>query len=837
MDEAGRVGARSGLSTIARLGLTLALLAALLSCLAARAAAEAPTYDLQGNWATGYENGEGVRETANGSYAITSMNMSSGAFSGTATVEGTGFQLEGTESGAVARFTLTEGSYVAYDTLHLTEQSGVVGGSGVFASGGYSEEGSPFWAELVGDKRPSSAKVVCNYETATSNFDCAGIVGDASGEEPADTPTGSIGFTATSGSFPDGASCQLVATPDSDGVAECSVVYQPPAGGIPTGTPAPVTVIFPGDSNLAPSEAGDKALSKTPNAGETAEEEALRHAAEKLEAEFEKAAAEGWHEYWPTGAVCRAKSAANSQTTGLLAGEGAAASSSAWAAVSALPIEPLAGQHPSAKHTETGPLDLAAATRRALKILRPGKQPTASTLAVIAQRKPLKKGSKLGELRAIPGPEGAPTPIHERAWLFWESTELGGRFPHASALVAVGARSGRVLYARAMEGIPTVNGHIPAFVGTPLKGRFVYSRSTRIHISKVALRRVEAAQTTVGKLLHHKAKARKPKKKAHRGAHKSDASASADPEAPATPSPPADATPSDPPAVNKYPHSRVFVMGGGTALLQGETFPQEVEAIQKVFQAHGVESADVSNMPLTATPTPQLSPGVFDGAASLGSTVRYIHEEEGINSLTIYATGHGSLSMSPTGKLLDAGILVGNDTGGSQLLRASTIAAIAKANPDVHINLIIDGCHSGAFIDLLAGIPNVGTITTAAAANEISYSPGTVEVYDPTHIPSQQDIRFNPGVQPKPGQLIFNSVDTPEGAISPFTTGEVQALNAVFKAVGDTGGSLDEIVQRAGAVEPQYDAAAQLGETHPSEATHTIPGCGEGNEESDAKGA
>ena len=102
--------------------------------------------------------------------------------------------------------------------------------------------------------RAAAIQVLCNYEVAPADFTCTASVGDASGVTPAQIPTGDVTFTAPSGAFSPMATCALVATPGSPDVASCSVTYIP-ATKIPTGTPAPVTGSYAGDSTFAPSAA------------------------------------------------------------------------------------------------------------------------------------------------------------------------------------------------------------------------------------------------------------------------------------------------------------------------------------------------------------------------------------------------------------------------------------------------------------------------------------------------------------------------------------------------------------------------------------------------------
>lgn len=252
---------------VALSGAVTAVFAALsLAGAVSSAAAEAPSYNMTGSWSNGYLNPKGEREPSNGSYTITSMNMATGALSGTAEVSGVGFAVEGVESGSVAHFTLKEGGYTAYDTLHLSIlPDGHLGGNGTFNSSEYSESGSGFWAEqnaAFGEepgrkakeeaakkeeaeraaKRPTATSVVCDYEFATSENTCVVSVGDAGAGTPV-AATGTVTFTTTSGGFYSGVTCTLAPTPGSPSVASCPLVYQTANSGLPE-----ITATYGGDA-------------------------------------------------------------------------------------------------------------------------------------------------------------------------------------------------------------------------------------------------------------------------------------------------------------------------------------------------------------------------------------------------------------------------------------------------------------------------------------------------------------------------------------------------------------------------------------------------------------
>jgi hypothetical protein len=257
----GRLGAHRHRSRMA-LG---AAVAGLLACLvlASVASAAAPTYDLQGTWASGPLVG-GVRQPANGTQTVTQMNMTTGEFSGTSVVDGINFALTGTESGSAVTFSQTEGGYASHDVIPSLSilSDGNIGGNGSFEAG-------EFWMEVTSSstsegpakekqakeeaekkakeeaeksaKRPTATTVTCNYEFATSENTCVAAVGDAGAGTPV-TPTGTVTFTTTSGAF-SGASCSLAPTSGSPSVGSCTLVYQTANSSLPE-----ITASYSGDA-------------------------------------------------------------------------------------------------------------------------------------------------------------------------------------------------------------------------------------------------------------------------------------------------------------------------------------------------------------------------------------------------------------------------------------------------------------------------------------------------------------------------------------------------------------------------------------------------------------
>jgi len=253
---------------LSALPLTLLCVFAAIACIGPGiASAAAPTCNLSGHWITGYRSASNGPQ--NGTWDITSMNMSTGAFSGTAVVEGISFALVGSESGAVAKQTLSEGGYEAHDeyTLSILANGHLGTNNGTFEAGG-------FWSELTGpapcspegeaakkakeeaekEKRATGTSIICNYEFATSENTCVASVGDG-GTPPSIAPTGTVTFTTTSGGFSSGASCSIAPEPSAPSVSTCSLVYFTMNSGLPS-----ITATYGGDAHHAPSSGNTQFL-------------------------------------------------------------------------------------------------------------------------------------------------------------------------------------------------------------------------------------------------------------------------------------------------------------------------------------------------------------------------------------------------------------------------------------------------------------------------------------------------------------------------------------------------------------------------------------------------
>jgi hypothetical protein len=236
---------------------------AVIAVLALAVPAAAAELNVTGTWQVSYhcESGSCAGREESGGTTLSEAAGSS-AVSGTWNVAGGG-------GGGSVNGTLT-GSTL---TLQATSANGysakgveTISADGLSWNGSYEDSSNtkgtltasrpslPVFETTPGARRPSATQVLCNYEVAPANFTCTAQVGDASAASPAKIPTGTVAFTAPSGSFLPAPSCTLVATPGSPNVASCSVTYATTAK-IPVGTPAPVTGSYSGDSVFAASAA------------------------------------------------------------------------------------------------------------------------------------------------------------------------------------------------------------------------------------------------------------------------------------------------------------------------------------------------------------------------------------------------------------------------------------------------------------------------------------------------------------------------------------------------------------------------------------------------------
>jgi hypothetical protein len=179
----------------------------------------------------------------NGGTNITQMDMSSGAFSGSAIVSGEEFEVQGTESGNEAISTLTyiaEPSYVSTNTdFYEILPDGNVGGPGSFHDTNGTEES--YTGELGEPDATAASSTTVSCPSAGSSYTCTATVTGAGG-----TPSGNVTFTASSGSFTGEAACALAS-------GSCSVTYAAPAASA-SSTAVTVKAVYSADATFKVSQ-------------------------------------------------------------------------------------------------------------------------------------------------------------------------------------------------------------------------------------------------------------------------------------------------------------------------------------------------------------------------------------------------------------------------------------------------------------------------------------------------------------------------------------------------------------------------------------------------------
>jgi hypothetical protein len=214
-----------------------------ISLVVAPAAHASTTHDLRGTWNCCGAGGAGEQD-----WTITSMGTSSGHFSGRGAGGGYHFPVSGTASGNSV--TLTTGPYDELPSYTATF-TGTISGDSSTMSGSWSSNGgqSGTWTATRSGKHPTATDVSCNRGPFSfSDSQCTASVDNTDGV--ADTPTGTVTWTADTGSFRSG-TCTL--SPVAGDSASCSVTYLAPPEGTPAGVPLPVTASYAGDSKNRPS--------------------------------------------------------------------------------------------------------------------------------------------------------------------------------------------------------------------------------------------------------------------------------------------------------------------------------------------------------------------------------------------------------------------------------------------------------------------------------------------------------------------------------------------------------------------------------------------------------
>jgi hypothetical protein len=240
--------------------LVAAMVLAGLSGFAGTALAASPhVTGITGTWSCCGSGGAGTQ-------TWTISESASGSLSGSASSSGGTFaSISGSVSGDSVRIVTT---YNSFDPGYVATFTGTVSADGTTMSGDWesNQSQSGTWtASLTSSLRTSATLVNCNLWLDTGAppfFDCTASVSDASSDSPPAIPTGTVQWALTTpgqGSFPYGATCTLQPQADT-AVSDCSVVYVPPASGIPPGSQPPIAAGYSGDSALASSTGVPSAL-------------------------------------------------------------------------------------------------------------------------------------------------------------------------------------------------------------------------------------------------------------------------------------------------------------------------------------------------------------------------------------------------------------------------------------------------------------------------------------------------------------------------------------------------------------------------------------------------
>ena len=223
------------------------------------------THDLRGTFAIdvcpGQVSGTCTVNNYPQTWTIASIDLSSGALSGSGSGGGQSFTIAGTASGDSLTLTTTEPTYNAHVTATISADSNSFTGTytdsnnGAGVVTGTRTSGPPTTTTSTSSsstttsttstnttgKNPTATQISCYYDVASSTNNCHASVADA-GAHPT-TPTGSVTFTGSgNGSFPAGATCTLSLQAAGQNVG-CSRIFNAPDGSLPS-----ITATYGGDS-------------------------------------------------------------------------------------------------------------------------------------------------------------------------------------------------------------------------------------------------------------------------------------------------------------------------------------------------------------------------------------------------------------------------------------------------------------------------------------------------------------------------------------------------------------------------------------------------------------
>jgi hypothetical protein len=134
--------------------------------------------------------------------------------------------------------------------------------------------------ESSGKRKPAVA-VTCTINIDGSGpSTCTAQVGDATGGNPVEVPTGTVRFATTLGSFLGSDTCTLTKGALSGNTSACTVQYAPPPGKSIIGTELPITAAYSGDTSFSSGEGQFKLAQKGIQAEELEDDRINREACE-----------------------------------------------------------------------------------------------------------------------------------------------------------------------------------------------------------------------------------------------------------------------------------------------------------------------------------------------------------------------------------------------------------------------------------------------------------------------------------------------------------------------------------------------------------------------------
>jgi hypothetical protein len=226
------------------------------------------THDIRGTYAIdvcpGAVSGTCTVNNFPQTWTITSVDLSTGAVSGSGSGGGQTFTITGTANGDALNLKATERGYSSQTTATISADSNSFTGTYTDSNHGKGTvtgtRTSPpppptTTTTTTTTKRPSVTHVMCDYTFADERDVCTALVGDATGR--AAQPTGLVTFSSTipGTTFSGGGSCTLAQQVGDVGVSSCSVTYEGPQT-----QSLEATVTYHGDATFQPSSGSTQFL-------------------------------------------------------------------------------------------------------------------------------------------------------------------------------------------------------------------------------------------------------------------------------------------------------------------------------------------------------------------------------------------------------------------------------------------------------------------------------------------------------------------------------------------------------------------------------------------------